>query len=219
MYDAVVFDLDGVILDSGINNFRWMDRVRRKKASQLGYEFTEEDSMQIVEASSHEQIEELLERKGMRRAELLEIEQRVQNAKIELIEHGVIQLFDQAEQIISDLDRPVGLATNSPKRIVEFTLRYYGIEGLFDTVQSLKHEDFYHYVDNRKPDPLLVENAVEELEADSALMLGDTAKDVEAANRAGITSGLVHAYTDHTEADPDIELRNISELRSVLTQR
>lgn len=215
-YDAVIFDMDGVILDSGLDNFEWMDEIRRKKASEMGYEYSKDDAVQIVQSTDMSQIEELMNRKGMSLKEIEEIEHRVQNAKISLIEHGAIRLFSETEKILQEIDRPVGLATNSPKKTAKFTLRYFGINGYFGAFEALELDGLENYIQNKKPHPYMLEKVIEELDAENPVMVGDTSADIKAAENAGIDSILVQSYAERKNLNPTHRIRNLGELRSIL---
>ena len=215
-YDAVIFDMDGVILDSGLDNFQWMDQIRMKKASEMGYEYTKDDAVQIVQSTDMSQVMELVERKGMTLKEVEEIEHRVQNAKISLIEHGAIRLFSETEKILQEIDRPVGLATNSPKKTARFTLRYFGINEYFDAFEALALTDLENYIQNKKPHPYMLEKVKEELGAKNPVMVGDTSADINAAKNAGIDSILVQSYAERQHLNPTHRIRDLSELRSIL---
>ena len=215
-YDAVVFDMDGVILDSGLNDFQWMDQIRMKKAAELGYDYTKEDAIQIVQSTDISQLEELMNRKNMSLKEIEEIEHRVQNAKISLIEHGAIRLFSETERILDEIDRPVGLATNAPEKTAKFTLRYFGINDYFGSFEALPLKGMREYVKKKKPHPYLVEKASDELGAENPVMVGDTGSDIKAATNAGVDSVLVQSYSDGENLDPTYRIRNLAELRSIL---
>lgn len=215
-YDAVIFDMDGVILDSGLDNFQWMDQIRMKKASEMGYGYSKDDAVQIVQSTDMSQLEELMDRKDMSLREVEEIEHRVQNAKISLIEHGAIRLFSETEKILQEIDRPVGLATNSPKKTAQFTLRYFGINDYFGAFEALPLTDLEHYVQNKKPHPYMLEKVKEELGAENPVMVGDTSADIKAAENAGIDSILVQSYAERKNLNPTHRIRDLSELRSIL---
>lgn len=217
-YDAVIFDMDGVILDSGLDGFNWMDKIRMKKASELGYNYSKEDAIQIVQSTDISQLEELVDRKGMSLEEIEEIEHRVQNAKISLIEHGAIRLFSETEKILGEIDRPVGLATNSPHKTAKFTLRYFGINDYFDSIEALPLTDLKNYVSKKKPHPFLLESVRNDLGVENPLMVGDTGSDVNAAKNAGFDSVLVQSYSDGDHLDPTYKIRNLPELRSILKE-
>lgn len=215
-YDAVIFDMDGVILDSGLDNFQWMDQIRRKKAKEMGYKYSKDDAVQIVQSTDMSQVQELIDRKEMTLEEVEEIEHRVQNAKISLIEHGAIRLFSETEKILQEIDRPIGLATNSPKKTAKFTLRYFGINDYFDSFQALELTDLENYIENKKPHSYMLEKVIEDLDAENPVMVGDTSADVKAAENAGIDSVLVQSYAERKNLNPTHRIRDLSELRSIL---
>jgi len=215
-YDAVIFDMDGVILDSGLDNFQWMDQIRRKKAKEMGYKYSKDDAVQIVQSTDMSQVQELMDRKEMTLEEVEEIEHRVQNAKISLIEHGAIRLFSETEKILQEIDRPIGLATNSPKKTAKFTLRYFGINDYFDSFQALELTDLENYIENKKPHSYMLEKVIEDLDAENPVMVGDTSADVKAAENAGIDSVLVQSYAERKNLNPTHRIRDLSELRSIL---
>ena len=217
-YDAVIFDMDGVILDSGLNDFQWMDQIRMKKASEMGYDYSKEDAIQIVQSTDVSQLEELMDRKGMSLKEVEEIEHRVQNAKISLIEHGAIRLFSETENILQDIDKPVGLATNSPEKTAKFTLRYFGIHNYFDSFEALSLNDLKDYVRKKKPHPFMLEKVQKDLDAENPVMVGDSGADIKSAKNAGLDSVLVQSYSDGKHLDPTHRIRNLAELKSVLNE-
>jgi len=63
MYDGVIFDQDGILLDSGINKFYWMDEIRAEQARKKGFDFSVDDAIKIVKANSPEPVERLLQKK------------------------------------------------------------------------------------------------------------------------------------------------------------
>lgn len=217
-YDAVIFDMDGVILDSGLNDFQWMDQIRMKKATEMGYNYSKDDAIQIVQSTDISQLEELMDRKGMNLNEVEEIEHRVQNAKISLIEHGAIRLFSETEHILQEIDRPVGLATNSPEKTAKFTLRYFGINDYFDSFEALPLTDLRDYVRKKKPHPFMLEKIQRNLGVENPVMVGDSGSDIKAAMNAGFDSVLVQSYSDGEHLNPTHKIRNLAELKSILNE-
>lgn len=215
-YNGVIFDLDGVILDSGIDGFEWADKIRINKAEEKGYKLTEKDALKIVRTSNYSELESLMNSKGMSKSELLEIEREVRNAKVELIEHGDIELFPNAVKVLDSFNVPVGLATNSPKFTAKFTLKYYGLTSCFDEVQALPLNDFRKYIEHRKPSQYMLQNIMNECNMGNPVMIGDSSSDVGAARSAGIDSVLVESYFDNQDLDPTYRVEELSEIKSVI---
>ena len=159
-----------------------------------------------------------MDRKGMSLREVEEVEHRVQNAKISLIEHGAIRLFSETEKLLDSIDRPIGLATNSPKKTARFTLRYFGINNFFDSFQALPLNDLEFYVENKKPSPYMLEKVKNGLGVDNPLMVGDTSADIKAAKNAGFDSVLVQSYSEYENLNPTYRIRNLDELRSIINK-
>jgi len=216
MYDAILFDKDGVILDSGLNNFLWMDRVRMKTASRLGYSINKEESLKIVKARNTQEIEELIEEKGMTWKQLNYIENKVQDAKINMIRQGILRLFPDAEKLLNDLEVKTSLVTNAPERTTDFTLNYFSIRNQFDDVQSLKYDSLKHFIDHKKPHTYMLDSAIESLNAENPVMVGDSEADILAAQNAGIDSIFVQSYKEDTYTSPTHKVRNLEEIKHII---
>jgi HAD superfamily hydrolase (TIGR01549 family) len=117
-----------------------------------------------IEQDVHEAIEET---RGERYAELLE----------------EVQAFDQAHELIADLKArkvTIVLASSSPRDELD---HYLDLLDAHDLADAWTTKDD---VDATKPEPDLVLAALERAGTSKAMMVGDTAWDVEAARKAGI---------------------------------
>ena len=214
-YEAVIFDQDGVLLDSGVNNFLWMDEVRKSAAEDAGYSFTKEDCMKVVEACSREEIDELLGRKSMSWEELVKVEKTVENAKIEMVKQGYIRLFSGAQKLLKGLDVPVGLATNATDISTSFVLDFFSIGNHFRSVRTVELERG-RWFECKKPCDTLVEGVAQDLGSENVLMVGDSSSDVGAAKSAGIDSVLVESYGKKPSLDPTYRVKTVSEVSTLL---
>jgi HAD superfamily hydrolase (TIGR01549 family) len=109
------------------------------------------------------------------------IEEKRGECYAELI--GEVQPFDEAHELIADLKAQgltVVLASSSPQHELDHYLDLLDARDLLDAWTT--KDD----VDATKPDPDLVAAALAKASSDDAVMVGDTAWDVEAARRAGI---------------------------------
>ena len=215
-YDSIIFDKDGVLLDSGLDNFHWMDKARVKKAEERGIKLSIEDSVEIVKASTVEDLEEFMDRKGMTWRDMREIEKSLENAKIEMIKQGIIWLFPEAKETVQDIDKPIALATNAPRKVTDFTLEKFKIQKEFETVKSNSIDNVKDYIRRRKPDPVMLEEIMEENNFSNPLMVGDTSSDIGAAENAGIDSAQVLNYRDSANGNADYKINNLSEVKNII---
>lgn len=216
-YDLVIFDFDGVILDSGLDGFEWLEKVRMKKASEMGYDFSRKDSRMIVKTNSYSELKEFMSSKNMPEKDLIELEKKVQDAKINLIQHGAIRLFPRTKQIINEMQVTKALATNSPSKSAEFALDYFDLKSEFKSIEMYSIGNPRIYMDRKKPSPDMLENAIEQTGSQNPLMVGDSTADIEAAKNAGIDSVLVKTYSDGLDINPDYEVRDLTEFQTVLS--
>lgn len=200
-YEAVIFDQDGVLLDSGLNNFLWMDEVRKNAAEERGYSFETEDSIKVVDATSRQEIEELLEEKEMTWNELREIEKTVERAKIEMIKQRYIQLFSGTKNLLNSLEVPVDLATNATDISTDFVLDFFSINSCFESVRTVELEQG-RWFECKKPGDILVEGVARDLGTENVLMVGDSSSDIGAAKAADVDSVLIESYGKKPELGP-----------------
>lgn len=215
-YDGVIFDKDGVLLDSGLNNFHWKDKARVKAAQEKDIELTIDQSIQVVEASTIEQIEEFLQETGMTWKDLKEIEKSVEETKIELIKQGVIWLFPEARNTLESIDKDKTLATNAPEKVTNYTLSSFEIKNHFSSIKSTGIDNIKEYFRRKKPNPIMLEEIIRENNFENPLMIGDTKADINAAVNAGIDSVHVLNYSDSASGKADYEVDNISQIKNVI---
>ena len=81
MYDGIIFDKDGVLLNSGIDGFEWFDRLRVKEAEKRGYQLTVEEAKEIIKADTVDGLRAIKEAKGFNWNELSAIERAISERK------------------------------------------------------------------------------------------------------------------------------------------
>lgn len=216
MYDGILFDQDGVLLDSGINKFHWMDQIRITEAKKNDIELQENEVKTIVHSSSHETVEKLLKEKGMSWDQLREIERKKENWKIERIEKGEIQLFPKVEEVLQRISQPKAMVTNAPFMSTRFTVNYFGIAEHFDHVNAPRLKDMKKFYDRKKPKPVMIHESMEKLGMDNPVMIGDSGSDIQAAENAGIDSIHLNSYGFETKVTPTHTADSIIELLEIL---
>ncbi len=179
--DAVVFDNDGLLLDT---ESVWT-RAEEDLFERRGVEFTPADKRELVGTSAAIAGGVLERRLGEpgRAAELIE---ELNALVVAELEHGVEAMVG-ARELLHDLKRrgtPIGLVSNSPLVFVQRSLELVGFEDSFDVVLSA------HEVAAPKPAPDPYLEACRRLGVEpgpSVVALEDSPTGVAAARAAGLT--------------------------------
>jgi len=216
MYDGIIFDKDGVLLDSGINNFRWIDQVRSEAAEKRGYEFTADDSYTLIHATSVEEIDQLITSKNMSWGDLKIIEKEVQKKKKKLIKDGTITLFPGVKKLLNSIEVEKAVVSNAPKDITEFTLNHFSIEKHFSKVNATSVDKPKRYYRRKKPKPVMLKEVIDELGFENPLMIGDTSADILAAENAGIDSIHVNSYNFDPKTDPTYQVPRVEKVEEII---
>lgn len=216
MYDGIIFDQDGVLLDSGINKFYWMDEIRAEEARKKGFDFSIEDAKTLVKSSSPEPVEKLIEKKGMSWEQVKQLELAVENQKIEKIEHGEITLFPEVKNVLSTLDKKKAVVTNAPLLSTRLNLRYFGISPEFDIVNAPHTDDMRQFFSRKKPKPVMIRETIQKMNLENPLMVGDTGSDIKAAENAGIDSVHINSYGFETDIEPTHKADSIKEILEIV---
>lgn len=181
MIEAVIFDMDGLLIDS--EPF-W--RIAEKEVfGNLGIEVTEELAIETSRMTTKEVTEYWYSHKPWEQKSLEEVEQAVIQRVGELIDNkgmmmpGVVELL----QYFKQLGYKIGLATNSPNSLILKVLRKLDIEHYFDIAIS---SDF---VDKGKPSPDIYIKIAFELDTipSNCIVFEDSTSGIHAAIAAGMS--------------------------------
>jgi HAD superfamily hydrolase (TIGR01509 family) len=179
--DAVVFDNDGLLLDT---ESVWT-RAERDLFQRRGIEFTQADKRELVGTSAQIAGAVLERRLGEpgRAAELIE---ELNELVIAELEHGVEAMVGARELLhgLRERETPLGLVSNSPIAFVRRSLEIAGFVDRFDVVVSA-HETA---APKPAPDPYLEACRRLGVEAGPGVVaLEDSPTGVAAARAAGLT--------------------------------
>lgn len=182
--DAVIFDLDGVIVDSEI----WWDDVRRDFAARHHRPWTEADRESVMGANSREWSRTMQKR--------LDLDITVEEIEREIVA-GVVARYAEAGAPTIDgavgavrriaIDRPVALASSAHPAVIRAALEATGLATVFGAVVSSDE------VAAGKPEPGVFIEAARRLRVapPRCLVVEDSLNGVRAGRTAGMVVVLV----------------------------
>jgi len=179
--EAVIFDMDGVLVDSE----GFWKRAEYEVFSSLGVEVTEEYSGQTRSMTTSEVTNFWYEKFPWEGRSLKEVEKMVVSMVISLIEKedcgtsGVKAFIEMLKM----KNLKIGLATNSPYEIIPVVLKKLGVSEMFDAIASAEFER------KGKPDPSIYNTVARKLGVNPAhcFVIEDSQSGMVAAKNAGMT--------------------------------
>ncbi|HEY7523412.1 MAG TPA: HAD family phosphatase [Candidatus Limnocylindrales bacterium] len=183
-FRAVIFDLDGVIVDSEI----WWDDVRRDWAAARGRAWTERDRAAVMGANSIQWARTMRARLGVNDS-VAAIETAIVDGVIHRYRVEGPPRIEGAVEAVRRVARqlPVAVATSAHRAVIDVALEATGLDVVFAVVVSSDE------VDAGKPAPDVYLLAAERLGIRPAdcLVVEDSLNGVRAARAAGMTVVLV----------------------------
>lgn len=220
MYDAIIFDKDGVLVGhSGRDLF---DRVAREAFADLGIMDPSPEAIATISRVPTEAVnsnfEDIESEYGVDPAELLlrRDERAVQHQRA-AAETGAKVPYEDIVALES-LEVPLGIVSNNQQGTVDAVLEVHGLADYFETAYGRAHG--LEGLRNRKPNPHYLKRAIDDLNAQDPLYVGDSGTDLLAAERAGIDSVFVrreHREGYELPTDPRFEVADLEELISQIT--
>ena len=210
--EAVIFDMDGVLIDSE----KLWQQAEKETFSSLGVNVTSEHSEKTMSMTTSEVTKFWYDKFPWQDKELHIVEQMVVSRVIDLIEteecyiNGVKGFIER----LKAKEYKIGLATNSPSRIIPIVLKKLGVLHLFDAVSSAEFEE------KGKPDSSIYYTTAKKLnvEPENCIVFEDSYSGMLAAKNAGMTVVAFTGCNRETNFEiadykiDDFEYLNVDEL-------
>jgi HAD superfamily hydrolase (TIGR01509 family) len=182
--EAVIFDLDGVIVDSEI----WWDEARREFAAQRGRSWSEADRAAVMGANSRQWSATMRDRLHLDEPDR-QIERAIVEAVVERYRREGAPIIPGAVEAVRRIGRawPTAVASSAHGEVIDAALEATGLTGVFRVVVSSDE------VERGKPEPDVYLEAARRLGVDPrrCLVVEDSLNGVKAAKAAGMTCVLI----------------------------
>lgn len=213
-YDAIVFDNDGVLIertDKGV-----LAEAIQATFAEFDVSVPETVAREMVAADDAP--DEAFEREyGIDPATFWERREAIASEyQRDAIRTGEKALYDDVT-VLGDLEASLGVVSNNQHETIEFILAHHDLDQHFETAYG--RVPTLSGARRKKPDPSYIEQALDDLGTRDALYVGDSHKDVIAAERAGIDSAFVrraHRTDLELSTTPTHEVANLIELAELL---
>jgi HAD superfamily hydrolase (TIGR01509 family) len=201
MLEAVLFDMDGVIIDSEPIHYQ----LSKLYYAELGLNITDEEYYTFVGIGDKEIFTRLKEKYGLK----LKVDEMVETYQQRYIEH-LQELKDErpirgVDILIKDIYNRgfhLALGSSATRRNIEAVLEYFKLREYFDVIVSGCE------VEKSKPSPDIYVQAAKKLGVDPSgcIVIEDSSNGVRAAKSAGMKC---IAYKNPNSGEQDISLADI----------
>jgi len=206
MYKAVIFDMDGVI----INSEPLWKRAEAAVFTSLGVPVTEAHADITAKMTTKAVTKYWHNLHPWHAKSLDEVENEVINMVGRLIEEEG-EAIDGVTEVLNFFTQrqfKIGLATNAPARLISMVLEKFNIAAYFDVCVSSEFEDY------GKPAPDVFLTAARQLQVLSyqCIVIEDSSSGIEAASKAGMkTVALIdhHEFQHAKFALADVQLHSL----------
>ncbi len=215
-YDAVVFDMDGVLLEGRSTASIVYERAADDAVRQLGVDPLPEQLARLEQRSYGPLFEAACHDIGVDPDRFWGLRERCASAREHRwLSSGLREPHDDTE-VLLDLEVPLAVVSNNRHDTVQFVLEEV-LPGVFEVGRG-RDPSIAGYR-RRKPDSAYLEETLDALGAETALYVGDRTTDVEAAHAAGIDSALLTRpeapSIDPAAVTPTHRIESLADLRSL----
>ena len=208
MIEAVIFDMDGVLIDSE----PFWQKAEREVFGSLGVQISDKEAERTASLTTVEVTKYWFDQQPWTGKSL----KKVENEVIDFVENMVAQEGKPMEGLVELLELftakgfKIGLSTNSPHRIIPTILNKIGVRDYFHSISSSEDEL------KAKPDPAVYLSTARKLKVSptSCLVFEDSGVGLKAAKNANMKAVAllpIDKFDDEKYALADLKISQLSD--------
>lgn len=216
----MVFDMDGVILNSLFNTEEWKydavnEALRDEGVDPEGLDRRVKDS--LLGDKGYSQCVKTSKDVGVNPRKIWNsVAEKTTLAREQQLEEGNFELYDHVRDTIKALheeDVELGIISNAPEMAVEIAIDYFDLKRFFKFYAGVRN---FEDLQARKPHPNHLELAKAELKRGPFVYIGDAESDLIAAQRAEMSSVWVKRSEASMDVSPDYTVEEVSRIREIV---
>lgn len=212
----MVFDMDGVILNSLVNDEEWKYDAVNEALRSEGVdpnELSKDKKDSLLGDQGYAECVKTSKDVGVNpRKVWTEVAEKTTVARERQLENGDFELYDGTRETIKalhDNDIKMGIISNAPERAVELTIEHFDLKRFFKFYAGVRN---FEDLRSRKPHPNHLEMAKAELKRDPYTYVGDHESDLLAARRAEMSSVWIRRENTQVNVKPDYTIDHVREI-------
>jgi HAD superfamily hydrolase (TIGR01549 family) len=218
-FKSVVFDMDGVILNSLVNSEQWKYDAVDQSLEERGLdpeELSKRQKDSLLGDKGYSHCVKTAKEVGVNPRKVWNlIAEKTTLARERQLENGDFELYDHAKDTIEALHEEeveLGIISNAPEMAVELAIEHFDLKRYFKFYAGVRN---FEDLQARKPHPNHLELAKAELKRDPFAYVGDAESDLIAAQRAEMSSIWVKRSEASMDVTPDYEVKKVSEIKNI----
>ncbi|WP_136687204.1 HAD family hydrolase [Halorhabdus amylolytica] len=216
MYEAVVFDNDGVLVE--LTELDLHRRAARDAFQRVGVSDPDDEHVEAMSIGvTVPKLEVVCDYYSLDPDQFWrERDSLMARRQQDAIRRGEKGVYEDVGTLDA-LDRPMGIVSSNQQATVEFGLRTFDLAGHFETIHG--RGPAVESLRRKKPDPYYLRQALADLGTTDALYVGDSETDVQAAHAAGIDAAFVrrpHRADEELSVEPEYEIDDLTDLPAIL---
>lgn len=212
MYEAVVFDNDGVLLE--LTGMEPHYEGAREAFAAVGVDDPADADVEAISIGvSPETLHTVCDRYDLDPETFwFERDRAIAQRQHAEMRAGRKRPYDDIHHLDA-FECPLGVVSSNQVATVEFAFEHFDLDRYFETVYA--RPPTVESLHRKKPAPYYIEQALSDLGTRDALYVGDSETDIEAAHAAGIDSAFVrrsHRADTTLSVTPEYELTELGEV-------